>query len=284
MTFNFNGEMRSGEHLELGIGNRALSFGDGVFETIKYSNGRLNFWEDHYFRLMAAMRIVRMEIPMSFSPEYLEQKIRETVEANGLIDGSARVKLLVWRSGSGHYTPEVNDVDFMITVQKLQDQAFVLNENGLEIELFKDFHKPKGLLSNYKSTSSQLLVVASVFKKENDLDDCILINDDKHVVEATSSNLFMVKDNKVYTPPLSTGCLRGITRKKVMEILPKLDYEVVEEAFSPFELQRADEVFLTNSVHGIQWVGKYRKKEYSNDCSVKLTQRLNILAALAEAN
>lgn len=280
MLYNYNGEIIESENIELPVANRAMNYGDGVFETMKYSNNRINFWEDHYFRLMASMRILRMEIPMDFSPEYLEEQFRETLAHNGLSERAARVKLLVFRKEGGYYTPATNQVDFVITVSEIGDAAYKPNEKGLEVDLFKDFYKQKSLLSTIKSSSAALYTVASIFKKENGLDECILLNDDKMVVEAISSNIFMVKGQTVYTPPVTEGCLKGVMRKNVMEILPKMNYEVKEESFSPFEIQRADELFLTNAINGVQWVEKYRKKTFGNECSSKLVKRLNVMAAI----
>jgi branched-chain amino acid aminotransferase len=250
MAYIYNGEIREGKRVELALNNRALNYGDGVFETIKYSFKRINFWEDHYFRLMSSMRILRMEIPANFSPEYLEEQLRSCLEANGLIEDAARLKLLVFRKAGGYYTPNNNGVDFIISASPLEHADYRLNSRGLEIDLYKDFYKQKGLLSNLKQLGAALYTIASVYRAENDLDECVLLNDDKQVVEAISSNLFMVKNKEVFTAPLETGCLKGVMRKQVIDLLPKLGYEVREESFSPFELQRADEVFLTNAING----------------------------------
>ncbi len=280
MAYILNGALLTGEVLELSLNNRALNYGDGVFESIKYSHKRLNFWEDHYFRLMASMRILRMEIPQTFSPAYLEKQLLSCVEANNLEAKAARLKLLVYRKAGGRYAPQSKDVDFLITSEEWPSKLYELNEQGLRIDLFKDHYKQTGLLSNIKQIGATLYTIASVFRTENDLDECVLLNDKKEVAEAISSNLFMRKDRVVFTPPLSAGCLKGVMRKQVLDLLPKLDYEIREEAFSPFELQRADEVFLTNALQGVQWVASYRKKNYSNQCAVHLTKRLNIAAAI----
>ncbi len=280
MHYNHNGTITEGDKITTAINNRALNYGDGIFESLKYSNGRLNFWEDHYFRLMSSMRIVRMEIPLTYSPEYIEEQIRLTLKANGLSGKAARVKFLVYRKEGGLYTPDTNDVEFIITVSELESATYKLNTNGLVVDVFKDFHKQKNLLSNIKSTSAQLYTVASIYRKENGLDECILLNDDKSVCEAISANVFIVKGEEVITPPLSDGCLKGVMRKNVIKALKKLGYSVLEKSFSPFEIQKADEMFLTNASSGVRWVGSYKKKTFINNCSQKLTAELNIAAAL----
>ncbi len=281
MAYNFNGTLREGEELSVDLRNRALNYGDSIFESMRFAHNRINFWEDHYFRLMANMRIVRMEIPLDFSPEYLEKQIRETITANGLQSQSARVRLSTWRKSGGLYTPANNVVDFLITANPLVSEKYTLNEKGLEVDLYKDFYVQKSMFSTLKTGSSLLSVVAAVYKKENGLDECLLLNDQKELTEAISANLFLVKGKEVFTPPLSSGCLKGVMRKRVLALLPKLGFAVREEAINPFELQRADEVFLTNAIAGIRWVGKYRKKEYTNTVSAVLVDKINLDAALA---
>lgn len=280
MNYNLNGYLIRNKHLGIQVNNRGLNYGDGVFETIKYSRNRFNFWEDHYFRLMASMRIVRMEIPMNFSPEYLEEQMQLTLRANGQEGSAARIKILIVRKAGGLYRPETNEVDFLITTEEWPEEAYNLNESGLQVDLFKDYYKLSGLLGNLKSTSAQLYTIAGIFAKENALDDAILLNEKKEVIESISSNLFMLKGNQLSTPPLSSGCLKGVIRKQILELAPQLDLEVREESFSPFALQKADEIWLSNAMHGLKWVGQYRKKSYSNHKALELVKRLNVKTAL----
>lgn len=281
MNYNLNGYLIRNKHLGIQVNNRGLNYGDGIFETIKYSRKRFNFWEDHYFRLMASMRIVRMEIPMSFSPEYLEEQMRLTLNANGLEEASARVKILVVRKAGGFYTPETNAIDFLITTEEIEDDSYQLNSEGLKVDLFKDYYKLSGLLGTLKSTSAQLYGIAGIFAKENSLDDAILLNEKKEVIESISSNIFMLKGNQLFTPPLSSGCLKGVMRKQVLELAEQLGLEIKEESFSPFALQKADEVWLSNAINGIRWVSQYRKKSYTNNGALEMVKKLNVKVALS---
>ena len=113
------------------------------------------------------------------------------------------------------------------------------------------------------------------------MDNCLLINTNKSVVEALNGNLFLVKGTTIKTPPLSDGCLKGILRKQIMEIIKLLpDYTLEETSISPFELQKADELFTTNVIKGIQSITKYRKKEFKNDVAKMLLQKLNVKVRL----
>ncbi|NJY63239.1 aminotransferase class IV [Salinimicrobium sp. CDJ15-81-2] len=279
---NINGEIIEKEEAALSITNRGFAYGDAIFETIRVINGRIIFWEDHYFRLMASMRIMRMEIPLNFSPEFLEGEIQQIVEENELSGSAARVKFTVNRKEGGLYTPQTNEIDYLITAAELSESFYLLNENFYEVELFKDHYVTAGLLSTLKTNNRAVNILGSIYAKENEYDNCFLINEQKNIVEALNGNIFLVKDGVIKTPPLTDGCLKGITRGKILEIIKKLpDYKIEEASVSPFELQKADEIFITNVGVGIQPVSKYRKKEYSNEVAKILLGRLNTLARLS---
>ena len=279
---NFNGNLHpQGTHF-LNDENRGLCYGDALFETMRAINGKLMFWESHYLRLMSSMRILRMEIPMNFTMEFLEGQIIDTLKGNGLVQMPARVRLTVFRNNGGLYTPTTNDVSFIITVNALQTSFFSLDDKAYEVGLFKDFYVNPDMLSTLKTNNRILNVMGSIFAKENGLANCLLLNSQKSVVEALNGNLFLVQGNEVKTPPLSDGCLNGIVRKKLMEILERLDdYKLIETSISPFELQKADELFITNAIVGIQPITKYRKKAFSNTVAKDLLGKLNATARIA---
>lgn len=272
---NFNGEITDVSAVKLPEIFRAFRYGDGVFETIKYAHGKILFLEDHYFRLMSSMRILRMNIPMHFSPEYLEEQIIETIAANHAEKQSCRVRLQVFRSGEGTYLPSTHDISFLIEISILPHQDFVLNDVGLNIDVFKDHFVQAGLLNNLKSSNALVYVLASIYAKENDMQELVLLNDAKQVAEGISSNIFILQGEKVITPPISSGCTKGIIRKNMLQLLPKMGLEVVEENFSPFDLQRADEVWFTNTIQGLRWAATFRKKTYTNATALRVLDELN---------
>ncbi|MGY5849534.1 aminotransferase class IV [Salegentibacter sp. F14] len=278
---NQNGNLVEDQNAKISIFNRGLAYGDSVFETIRVINGQVMFWEDHYFRLMASMRIMRMEIPANFSPEFLEERIKELIEANELKDSPARIRFTVFRKEGGFYRPTTREIDYIITTSPLKDAFYLLNEEDYEIELFKDHFITSGLLSTIKSNNRAVNVLGSIFAGENDYNNCLLLNEKKSVVEALNGNIFVVKDQTIKTPPLADGALNGITRKKLLEVIKELpDYSLEETSVSPFELQKADELFITNVVVGIQPITKYRKKSFDNRVARDLLSKLNVKARL----
>lgn len=264
------------ENSVLSIKNRGFAFGDAIFETIKSTSTSLLFFEDHYFRLMASLRIMRMEIPMNYTMAFFEKQIQLTLKANQLHNVPARVKVTVFREGAGRYTPETNDVSFVITVSSLTDDAYCVKADFYQVDLYKDHYVSPSLLSTLKTNNKALNVIGSIYAKENKLNNCLLINTNKHVVEALNGNLFLVKDQVIKTPPLTDGCLKGVMRTQILNVVNKLPgYQIIEASIAAFELQKADELFITNVIQGIQPITNYRKKEFTNEVACLLLDKLN---------
>ncbi len=271
---NFNGNIQDTSNFAI-ENNRGFLFGDAIFETIKVNGTKILFLEEHYLRLMASMRICRMEIPMSFTMEFMEEEILKLIEIqNNKV--SNRIRFSVFRNADGFYMPTSNDVQFIITCSELSSEKYVFSASNYEVELFKDFHVSKHLLSTLKTNNKMINVVASVFAKENGFDNCLLINEDKNVVEAINGNIFMKMGNQLITSPTSEGCLNGIMRKQIIAIVNKMEnIEMIEKSISPFDLQKADELFISNVISGIQPITKYRKKEFTLELAKEIVEELN---------
>lgn len=277
---NFNGTLVTQESNIL-TQNRGFLYGDAVFETVKIVNSKVLYLEDHYFRLMASMRVVRMEIPMHFTMEYFEEQLLMLVDEMGISE-SARVRITVFRNDGGYYLPINQTVSFLVHATALDTILYSFEEKDYEVDLFKDFYITKQLLSSIKSTNRMLNVTASIFANENGLDNCLLLNDVKNVIEAIQGNIFMVLGGRLVTPPVSEGCLNGVMRKQVLNLAKTIQgLEVVEEIISPFDLQKADELFITNVIKGIQPITRYRKKTFKTNVSQQLVGKLNELLGAA---
>lgn len=271
---NFNGNIQenSGVLIE---NNRGFLFGDSLFETIKVLPNKVLFLEDHYFRLMASMRICRMEIPMNFTMEFMETEILKLLPFIGTAS-AYRIRFSVFRKGDGLYLPKSKEISFLISGNALEEAKYNFTQDEYEVELYKDAHITKQLFSTLKSNNKMIQIAGSIFAYENDYDNCLLLNDEKNIVEALQSNVFMKMGNTLITPPISDGCLNGIMRKQILNLATKIEeIEVIEKSISPFDLQKADELFLTNSITGIQPISKYRKKSFERTLSTEILKRLN---------
>lgn len=279
MNINYNGALIGAEGNILALHNRAFAYGDAVTDVSKYSYQQLLFWEEHYLRLMAGMRVLRMNIPISFSMEYIEEEILKTIRSNALESQPVRVRISIFRKSGNTYTPTDNDIEYLIETQPLSSAFYVLNEEPYEVELFKDFYIQPDLLANIKHTNRIVNVLGSIFAQENDYQNCILLNSQKNIAGALDGNIFLVNGNTLKTPALTDGAVNGITRKMLIKSLQKVgDYQVEETSISPFELQKADELFITNSLIGIQPVSQYRKKTYTHTATKSLIGKLNTIA------
>jgi len=278
---NYDGNLIQEDTNFFNVDNRAFSFGDALLETVRIIPGKIVFWEDHYFRLMASMRILRMEIPMSFTMEFLENEITRTLVANSLQELTASAKLTIFRKTGRTSAHEINDVSFIIQAKQLEAPFYTIDTAPYVADLFKEHYMNTDMLSTISTTNQMLQTVGSIYARENGYQDSLMLNSTKNVVQALNGNLFLVKGEVIKTPPLTDGCENGILRKKIIEIVGKLDtYKLEEASISPFELQKADELFITNTLIGIQPITSYRKATFKSEVAIDLIGKLNALARL----
>ena len=224
---------------------------------------------------MSSLRIIRVEIPIDYTPEFFESQIQNTFSKLSS-NFSGRIRLSVYRSGGGLYSPNSMLPNFLIHIKSDLNNLFKISEANYKVDLFKDYYMNNDLLSNLKTNNKLINVLAGIFAKENELDNCILLNHKKNVVEFYNGNLFFVKNNNIKTPPLSSGCLRGIMRKKIIsfsKLFP--DISITEEDLSTFELLSADEIWMTNTISGIVPITNYRKKTFSNVLAKRFLETIN---------
>ncbi len=273
---NYNGDLLPDSAHFLNHQNRGLRFGDALSECVRYTGQSLLFWEDHYFRLMASMRQLRMEIPMNFTLEYLESEIQKSLVASGLQDRPALIEIQVVRSGGEALLPETQDVVYMISATPMEVVKYKMGRTPFLADLFKDYYLPADALGRLPHNNRLRHVLAGIFASENGLDTCILLNDRKEVAEGLQGNLFLRKGPRIKTPPLESGCRAGILRGYLLKRgIAEESYDLVEESVSPFELQQADELFMLDIVHGVQPISQYRKAIYSTEAASYVTDLLN---------
>ena len=270
---NYNGNIKDLSSDD--FNNRGFLYGDSVFETIKIIDNKIIFWEEHYLRLMSSMRILRIEIPNNYTPEFFEKEI---IKTNLKTDSSfsGRVRLTIYRGGSGLYLPNNNFPIFVINSNKTNEKLFKIDRDVYKVDLFKDYQIQSNLISNLKTNNRVINVIGSIYAQENELDNCVLLNDNKLVTEFLNGNIFIVNDNVIKTPTISTGCLNGVMRKKIIELIKKVPaYKIQEKDFSPYELVSSDEIWVTNSISGIIPVTEYRRKSFSNNIGTIIINYFN---------
>ncbi|MBK9012907.1 MAG: aminotransferase class IV [Saprospiraceae bacterium] len=268
MPINLNGKIIAADQPIFTAGNRAFRYGDGLFESIRVFGGRLPFFERHWQRLSAGFGLLKFEVPDFFTPSFLKNEVGKLTQSKG----NWRIRLSVWRSGGGLYTPEINLPEFLIEANPLTSALFELNQCGLKIGIFNQellpHHSQKTYqnLHNLKTTSALPFVLASIFKKENQLDDYLLLNTVGRLACASSSNIFLVKNGELFTPPLTEGCIAGTMRATVLELAGQLGIKTNEVQIPICELEKADEILLTNAIQGVRWVQKIQGQNTQFQC------------------
>ena len=267
MVYNFNGQLVNS--LSVLDKNRAFYYGDGVFDTLKYKNNKFYYLEEHYLRLLASMRQLRMEIPQNFTLEYWYKELSNTLKANNIED--VRLRTTVWRHSDGLYHPKVSSINFLIECSPLFDDI----KSPYTLGVYKDYYLNTNSIDNLKTTNRLSNVLASIYMQENSFDNVLMLNINKTVAGACNANLFCVSKNRIYSPPLSDGCLNGIIRAQLLtKFAKKTSYEFTEKSISIADVLSADEVFLTNSIVHIQPITHFKRQTYSTKLSEELMSLL----------
>jgi branched-chain amino acid aminotransferase len=275
---NLNGFLYEEDEMVFTIKNRAWRYGDGLFETIRVIDGEPCFLEDHFQRLKKGMEILKMH-STNISFNDLKNQIIKLLEKNRIEKGG-RVRLTVYRSGEGLYTPENEGKSYVIEAKPISDNIYTLNEKGLSVDVYNEIRRSRNILTSIKTTNNIQHVLAAIYKKENNLDDCIVLNDQGRVVETISSNIFLYKNHNLYTPSIDEGCMEGVMRKQIIKIAKEMNINVFEGIINGSMLLQADEMFLTNAISGIKWVVSYRQKRYFNKATKEILERLNQLVSI----
>lgn len=271
---NNNGEILENSGATIIAGNRGYLYGDGIFESIRIKNGRTLNLDAHIYRMLEGAKALKIRVPNFYSTSFFSQKIKELLVHSGIKDGG-RVRLSLERAHGGTYKPETNESRYFIEVYPISHNNFELNSKGWEVDLYTDLKKQNNRLSNYKTKNGLIYVMCSIAAQENELDDLLITNERGSILEGSSTNLFVVSNGVLYTPGLEEGCLAGVMRMNIINLALANKIKVYECSILPQNLLVADEIFLTNAIQGVIWVGGYRTKRYFNSMAKKFVDMLN---------
>ncbi len=255
-------------------GNRGHVYGDGVFESIRIMNGFPLNMDNHIQRMLEGARAIKMRPPSYFNVSFFQDRIIELCQKSTIREGG-RCRISLDRVTGGTYKPESNEVSFFIEVYPYETNNFELNSKGLEIDQYADIKKQKNALSNFKTKSGLVYVMAAINATERNLDDVLIVNDRGGILESSSCNIFVVSNGVLYTPGLEEGCLAGTMRMQIINLALNNRIKVYECTIMPQNLLAADEIFFTNAIRGVNWVSGYRTKRYFNNMSRKFVALLN---------
>ena len=255
--------------------NRAFRYGDGLFESMRAIGTSVPFLNQHLDRLKKGAAFLQMEIPDAFNHSFVSKHISHLINANKQFGGS-RIRLGIFRKDGGSFFPNTNKIDFYIESSPLDSANFQINSKGLVVDVFSELTKPISDFNQLKSVHSLLYIKAALNAQSRNLDDCLILNEHKNIIEATSSNLFIFSDNNLITTSISEGCLPGIMRNIIINLALKEKITVYDDVcLNETDLMKADEVFLTNAVQGIKWIVAFKSRRYFSKTAKKLSVLLS---------
>lgn len=260
---NINGKLINKTEATLPAENRAFRYGYGLFETMLVKEGAISLEALHWQRLFKGLKVLGIETPKLFTPAFLKEEVWRTVKKNQL-GQLCRVRLQVYGGEGGLYDMQTPKPGYIIECFTIPPTLLDLNEQGLVTGIATGLSKSSDSIANLKTSNALIYIMAAQEAKVNKWNDALVVNTNSNIIESTISNIFWVKDNAIFTPPLSEGCIAGVMREYLLAVLPKKGYDVKELPLTLNMLQNADGVFLTNAIRCIKWVRQVGDTSYNS--------------------
>jgi branched-chain amino acid aminotransferase len=260
---------------QLNFNGRSVKYGDGFFETIHYHHSKALFLHLHAQRMIKTAKLLKFDFPAHWMPTFFDDQIQKLAAANHVNNG--RINIVFTRDTEGFYLPLDKKFRYQISLTPAADkeEVYILNETGLKLGEYRELIKTSNYLSSLKTNNGLIYVMAALYAKANQLDECLIFNDVGRVAEAVSSNIILVKNDTLITPPFSEYGIDGVMKKVLFQKASAYGYKVEEYPIYPEDLYSCDEVWLTNVMKGIQWVGDYRGKSFGNSVATNIISLLN---------
>ena len=258
--FNFNGDLYPINTPVISAGSPGLRYGSGLFETMKLSGGKLIFAKEHFARLCTGLELLQLSISPGFILGNFVEQILALASLNKMDD--AKIRFAIYQNTNGYF-------DYLIeafTLPVLKD----FNETGLNLGIFPNGKKVCDDYSHLKHNNFLVYHLGKKYAETAGFDDVVILNDKGNISETTKANIFMIKDEVIFTPTLEEGCIAGIIRTKVLNLLRINKYNVLETVLTADDLLKADEIFITNSIIDMQWIRNFRGATKVNQFCKKL--------------
>lgn len=268
-----NGKAFSSEKTPIHSSNRSFSYGDGFFESIKVSNGKAPFAKLHWQRLVAACNILQISIPSGLDETKFVKEIERLARIND--EPNSRVRFQGFRVGPGKYTPASSVLGWLMVSHPTDFSEFRLNKKGFTVGICDTHTINPAPQSSFKSSNALPYVLGGMFAQKHGFEDCLLLDSKGKITETTSSNVFLVKNEKLITPSLANGGVAGVMRHLVIQEASFLNLGIEMKDLSIKDVLNADECFLTNATSGIQWVGAFETKRFFKRNAVQLVEHIN---------
>lgn len=256
MSFiNYNGLIYTGDEPVFLHCNHAFRHGEGLIETMLLHSSTIPLLDLHFNRLQQSLTLLDMQLLWTTAD--LIKESQKVIQANhNPEEGIIRLQVFRERGKGCGFLLEYLPLD-----KTIQDKKWA----GLTIGLTQNIIKTADVLSGLKTTSRLAYIMAGKEADREGWDDALLLNQYGRIAESTISNIYLVKGNAIFTPPLSEGCIAGVFRQYLSGITLPAEMTIKEKAITVADLEQADEVFLTNAVRGIQPVHRVGGKVYATE-------------------
>lgn len=263
----YNGKLISENQPLFTAKNRGYRYGDGFFETMRVVNGRFPLLDYHLQRIEFSFQLLQYQPPATKVTKIIEQALELCAENNCM--KNARVRLS-FSNGNGPVFHPNTEMDYLIEASPLDESYNKLNEKGLATGISSLAKKSCDDYANLKSANFLPYRIAADFASKNNWNDAFVLNQYENIIETTIANIFWIKDELIFTPPLSEGCVKGTMRSYLLNTSKGSDFQIIEKKCTPDDLHRAEEIFVTNAVSGLRWVQQFEGKQYSNPIAKKI--------------
>ncbi|RYY57061.1 MAG: hypothetical protein EOO09_03870 [Chitinophagaceae bacterium] len=274
----FNGKYYGADEPLLLASNKSYRYGDGLFETLRVAGGKILLEPLHFDRLYSSLTRLGMVLPKLLTRERLRMIILDLARKNKA-EKLGRVRLSFFR-GNGGILEGDDEVSYVAEAWPLDPSINEFNSNGLVVGLFPHARKMADAFSAVKTASFLPYSLAARFAKKQQWNDSLLLNQYGRPCDTSIANIFLVKDNRMSTPALTEGCIDGVMRRHLFQVAADNGLILEERELEMDDLYAADEVFLSNSIRGIKWVGSLEGHIYGSHFSGALHTMVNLSLGL----
>jgi branched-chain amino acid aminotransferase len=268
-----DGKFYSETNAKVSVFDHGLLYGDGIFEGIRFYNGRVFRLEQHLERLWNSARSICLEIPMT--RQEMTEALLETIRQNHLRDGYIRLVVTRGVGNLGLNPEQCKNPSVIIIVATIALYHEDFYQKGLSIVTVATRRSnPAALNPAVKSLNYLNNVMARIEANLASADEALMLNDAGNVAECTADNVFIIKHGQIFTPPTTAGALQGITRSVVSDIAGEFDIKVIEADFTRHDIFVADECFLTGTAAEIVPVVKADGRIIGNGKPGPITTRI----------
>ena len=246
MKIYLDGQFYDKENAKISVFDHGLLYGDGVFEGIRFYHGRVFRLEEHIARLFDSAKAICLKIPQDKAA--VTAAVLETIRQNALQDGYVRLVVTRGPGDLGLNPALCPKATVFIIASKITLYPDEMYRNGLTVATCATRRIPHGALSPMvKSLNYLNNVLAKIEAQQSGAGEGLMLNEQGYVAECTGDNVFIVKNGAIFTPPISSGALAGITREVVFEIAAELGIAISEPEMTRYDIYTADECFLTGT-------------------------------------